>query len=72
MPNTSLPKIKSNFAILDVKSGRKGLANYFASAGAKRVPVTITGFIDGTWGSDDGTSLEFEVDVKSVVLGKVA
>jgi hypothetical protein len=63
--------LKSSFAILDVKQGRGPL---FKSLGFPRkdgpapIPVTITGFIVGAWGEDDGTSREFEVDVSGVQL----
>ena len=32
----------------------------------KRVPVTITGYIVGAWGNDDGESQEFQVEVTKV------
>lgn len=66
-------KLSSDFAILDVKNGRKKLAKHFAKRermGAcpehLRVPVIITGFIDAQWGGDDGTSIEFSVEVEAV------
>jgi hypothetical protein len=66
-------RLKSNFAILDVESGRKRLAAHFAKRPRMgecpeemRVPVTITGYIDGVHGSDDGTSIEFTVIVDRV------
>lgn len=62
--------IKSNFAILDVKNGRKSLAKHFKNrptAGEcpkeMRIPVIITGYIEGVWGRDDGESQEFSVHV---------
>jgi len=65
--------MKSDFAILDVKAGRKGLAKHFVKRPRSgpcprelRIPVTITGYIVGQWGRDDGTSIEFEVEVTSV------
>jgi len=66
--------ITSGFALLDVKSGRKGLSNHFCGksySDAKKIPVTIKGFIAGQWGDDDGTSIEFHVEVDSVKLGAV-
>ena len=67
--------IKSTFAILDVKLGRitlakrfKGKKNLVATPEDLRVPVTITGYIAGPWGKDDGTSQEFEVVVDKVVV----
>jgi hypothetical protein len=61
-------KIKSGFAILDVKSGRAKLRKVMSTVDASRhrIPVTITGFITHEWGSDDGESQEFAVDVTSV------
>lgn len=65
--------IKSDFALLDVKAGRGPLNKHFAKRPrlgecppAMRVPVTITGYIDGVWGEDDSVSREFSVVVQSV------
>lgn len=65
--------IKSDFAILDVKAGRGPLNKHFKDRPRlgecppkMRVPVTITGYIDGVWGDDDGVSREFCVTVQSV------
>lgn len=69
--------IKSDFAILDVKSGRKTLEKHFKSRPGMgecpkplRVPVTITGYIDDVWGHDDGVSQEFSVTVEAVKIRK--
>lgn len=64
-------KLKSNFAILDVESGRKQLAKMMPPGSQslpkeKRIPVVIRGFISHRHGADDGTSIEFGVDVTSV------
>lgn len=66
-------EIKSDFALLDVKTGRAALRKHFAKRPrfggcppAMRVPVTITGYIDDVWGGDDGVSREFSVVVQSV------
>lgn len=59
-----LAPFKSHFAILDVKAGRKALAKRVAKG--QRIPVTIRGFIVSRWGDDDGTSIEFSLDVTSV------
>lgn len=56
--------IKSDFAILDVKGGRKELLARVRNG--ERVPVVIRGVITAPWGRDDGVSTEFDVDVKSV------
>lgn len=73
----SLPrKIKSDFAILDVKTGQSGLSKHFENRprngpcpAEMRVPVTITGYIDNIWGSYDGVSREFSVHVDKVKIG---
>ncbi|HXT81352.1 MAG TPA: hypothetical protein VN702_17435 [Acetobacteraceae bacterium] len=59
--------IKSDFAILDVLTGRGALNKLIPR---KRVPVTITGFITHAHGSFDGTSQEFTVDVTGVECGE--
>jgi hypothetical protein len=57
----------STFALLDVKRGRKQLLRRLGTQPSEtRIPVTITGFITHAWGRDDGTSIEFAVDVTSV------
>lgn len=68
-------KIKSDFAVLDVKSGRKTLAKHFAERPrlgpcptALRIPVIILGYIDGQHSRDDGTSTEFGVRVQGVKI----
>jgi hypothetical protein len=65
-------KVSSSFAILDIKTGRKKLLDKVKSEMAAydsvRIPVTITGFIDGEWGRDDGTSIEFSVLVTKVEI----
>lgn len=58
------PKFTSDFAILDVKHGRKALAKHI-KAGAT-VPVTIQAEIVRQWSGDDGTSIEFELKVLKV------
>jgi hypothetical protein len=69
-----LPKIKSEFALLDVTTGRKALAKIMPPGSQslpkdERIPVTIKGFISHRWGGDDGISIEFGVDVSSIKLG---
>lgn len=66
-------EIKSNFAILDVKAGRAALAEHFKDCprlgpcpSRQRIPVTITGYIDGIHSHDDGVSREFSMTVQSV------
>lgn len=66
-----MPKITSDFALLDVKKGRKALAKMMPPGSNslpkdKRIPVLIEGWISHRHGDDDGTSIEFGVDVKRV------
>jgi hypothetical protein len=58
-------KIQSNFGILDVKHGRRQLEKHFMSMKGN-LKVTIEAEIVGQWSHDDGESIEFELDVKSV------
>jgi hypothetical protein len=65
----------SDFAILDVRKGRKLLAKHFEDRPrlgecpkALRIPVVIRGYIDCVHGSDDGTSQEFAVTVTGLDL----
>lgn len=59
---------KSGFALLDVTTGRAKLAKRIAKG--ERIPVVIRGVINAQWGSDDGTSIEFEIEVKSIKDGR--
>jgi len=67
-------KIGSDFAILDVKRGRRRLQRHFkhrpiGSCPRKMlIPVVIHGFIESQWGGDDGVSTEFGVTVKKVEI----
>lgn len=63
----SVPAIKAGFAFLDVKSGRKSLEKLTQEA---RIPVTIKGYINCPNSHDDGVSMEFEVEVENLTLGK--
>lgn len=58
--------IDSSFALLDVKKGRKALLRRIKN-GETKIPVTIHGYIVKDWSGDDGTSIEFEIDVRAVV-----
>lgn len=59
-------RINSDFAILDVKRGRVQLARRI-SKGENRIPVTIRGYITDVNSRDDGTSIEFVIDVTDAV-----
>lgn len=70
---SSLPKIKSEFALLDVTMGRKALARMMPPGSTslpndERIPVTIRGWISHRHGNDDGISIEFGVDVETVEI----
>ena len=58
-------KVSSDFALLDVTKGRIQLLKDVTNG---PIPVTITGFITGRWGHDDGVSIEFSVDVTEVKI----
>jgi len=55
---------KSDFAILDVKAGRKALAKRMARG--EKVRVLIDMVIEQQHGADDGASIEFSGTVQSV------
>ena len=55
---------KSDFAIIDVKSGRKALAKRIARG--EKVRILIDMVIDCQHGRDDGISIEFNGEVQSV------
>lgn len=61
-----LPRIQSTYGILDVMRGRKKLAKHLAKHGPVRVTIEAT--ITDAYGSDDGDSIEFNMDVQSVRL----
>lgn len=56
---------KSDFALLDVKTGRAALLKRLKQAG-KPVRVRIDATVDYDWGNDDGVSIEFACTVLSV------
>lgn len=67
-------KIKSTFAVLDVLGpSRRKLSKHFDGRGSVdkslHVPIVLRGWIVGQHGRDDGTSIEFTVEVGSVVVG---
>lgn len=60
------PSFTSDFALIDVKKGRKALARYLAKHGPLRATITVE--ITDPFGSDDGTSIEFNANVLSITL----
>lgn len=73
---TKAPAVKytSNFAILDVKSGRVALAKQLQPNGypekgiTMRIPVTIKGFITHAHSGNDGVSIEYGVEVMDLKI----
>lgn len=68
-------KLQSDFALLDVKHGRRQLDKMVERNGMtgaarhdlpERIPVVIRGYITGRYGSDDGVSQEWCVEVSNV------
>lgn len=59
-------KINSTFAILDVMRGRVKLAKR-VNSGETHIPITIRGYIVNVHGNDDGTSIEFEIEVTDAI-----
>lgn len=55
-------KLESDFALLDVMRGRKALKK-FLEKNPQGLKVTVEMTITRPWGSDDGTSIEFECNV---------
>lgn len=60
------PRIKSDFALLDVKMGRFALRRYLKENGPQTVTVTMSILYDA--GNNDGTSIEFAADVLEVKI----
>lgn len=64
-------QLRSDFALLDVKRGRRQLDKMIDRHGsnhdlASPIPVVIRGYITGRHGRDDGISQEFTVRVVRV------
>ena len=66
-------KLSSNFVLIDIENGRKALAKHFAKRPFMgkcpeklKVPVTITGYIDDVWGSNNGVSQKFSIEVETI------
>lgn len=59
--NAKPPKFTSSYGILDVERGRKALAKHLKQHGS--VPVLIEAVITDPFGSDDGVSIEFNMEV---------
>lgn len=61
-----VPEISSDFAILDVKKGRKALDQMLLMEPSVRFKLTIEAEVDYVWGGDDGISQEFALKVTSL------
>ena len=67
-------KIKTHFALVDVTGKKRhALAAHFAERNtfgpcqeALRIPVVLYGYLDGVNSRDDGTSIEFTMQVERV------
>lgn len=68
MGKSRIPRITSDFALLDVKSGRNQLLALVGEH-KHRVPIALSGYIVGDWSGDDGTSIEFEIEVTALNTG---
>ena len=71
-----MPKVSSDFAIVDIKRGRKKLSKMMPRGSnhlpkSERIPVLIEGWISHQHSGDDGTSIEFGVDVKRVSFATI-
>ncbi|WP_420140190.1 hypothetical protein [Sphingomonas sp.] len=61
------PKFHCHYGMLDVEKGRKALSRHLKKHG--HVPVTIHAVLTEPFGSDDGVSIEFMMDVREVKVG---
>lgn len=64
------PKVTSSFALLDIKTGRKKVAQL--TKRGYRMPFVITGYTlagESSVGNDDGVSIEFAAEVMTIDLG---
>lgn len=75
----NIKQIRSGFVLLDVLGkARFKLEKHFKKHAPKmgptpeehRIPVIIVGHMIDVWGSDDGTSIEFSVEVDEVIHGQ--
>lgn len=59
-------KFHSDYGMLDVMKGRKALAKHLKKEGPVRVLIEAT--LTEPFGSDDGTSIEFNLTVAKVTV----
>ncbi len=60
------PRFSSTYGLLDVEKGRKKLASHLKRHGPVR--VLIEAEITDPFGSDDGTSIEFNMNVTALTI----
>ena len=58
------PRFTSSYGILDIEKGRKALAKHLKANGG--LPVLIHAVLTDPYGSDDGVSIEFNMEVLKV------
>lgn len=63
-----VPKITSDYAILDVMKGRVKIASHLKKHGPIRVMVELE--VTDPFGGNDGTSIEFNCKVLSMKVAK--
>lgn len=66
MGKTGLPKIDSEYCIIDVTRGRKALASHLAKHGPVRVQILVD--LTEPFGRDDGVSIEFNGNVLGLTV----
>lgn len=64
------PAIKCTYGILDITKGRQALLKHIAKHGPVRVLIEAT--IDNAYGHDDGTSIEYNMTVRRLVIDERA
>ena len=62
-------KFAPGFVLVDVKKGRAALAKQIVDSGS--VTITATIVLDSAWGSDDGTSQEFNGNITEFAVIKI-
>lgn len=60
------PQVTSDFAILDVKGGRKELSRAILTNPHVRYRLVIEADVEDTWSNDDGISQEFGLKVTAM------
>lgn len=66
MGKSGLPKIDSEYCIIDVTRGRMALKRYLAKNGPVRVQILVD--LTEPFGRDDGVSIEFNGNVLGLTV----